>query len=403
MTTIELLEGVPRRFPRDGFAESIADELYQVHRARIGVEYPQKPNDYHYVLQSKGYVGQIPLGRDTCLTIKPKVPIVNIFRMLEYAYNLRSFKIFDDDIISSESIPEIFERLAGILADQVLTRARKGLYKGYVEHCENSAYVRGRLHATESQRGLMKGRVNLECQYEENTIDLAENQILAWTLHSLPRFQLQNDSIKRKVRLAYLALAGSVEVKPFEARECIKRNYNRLNDDYQIMHGLCRFFLEHSGPGLGLGEHEFIPFLVNMPQLFESFVAKWLKEHSPEGVTFSPQYSVDIDANAPVRFRIDILVKDRYGHNLAVMDTKYKILEPHDKAPDEPDLQQIVSYATVMNTHQAILVYPLAIASSFVGHFAHITVRSVGFDLGKDLKNAGTDFLKDIVRVLPAK
>ena len=55
---------------------------------------------------------------------------------------------------------------------------------------------------------------------------------------------------------------------------CIRdRLYHRLNQDYQPMHGLCRFFLEHSGPTHQDGDSAMIPFVVHMPALFEKFVA----------------------------------------------------------------------------------------------------------------------------------
>ena len=50
------------------------------------------------------------------------------------------------------------------------------------------------------------------------------------------------------VRHAYRTIQGLVTLAPFNARACVGRLYNRLNDDYEPLHALCRFFLEHSGP-----------------------------------------------------------------------------------------------------------------------------------------------------------
>ena len=57
--------------------------------------------------------------------------------------------------------------------------------------------------------------------------------------------------------------------------------YHRLNRDYEVLHALCRFFLENSGPAHSSGGHTFFPFLVDMAQLFERFVAGWLQKHLP--------------------------------------------------------------------------------------------------------------------------
>jgi hypothetical protein len=80
-----------------------------------------------------------------------------------------------------------------------------------------------------------------------------------------------------QVRRAFRNLIGNVSLGPKSARDCVGRFYHRLNDDYQPMHGLARFLIEHSGPSAHAGEHEFLPFAVEMPTLFEAFVAEWLK------------------------------------------------------------------------------------------------------------------------------
>jgi len=72
-------------------------------------------------------VGHIPVGDDLLVRILPKVPISNLFGMLEVAYNLRSFRILDGEI-GIESIEDLYERIVSILARRVLDRARKGLY-----------------------------------------------------------------------------------------------------------------------------------------------------------------------------------------------------------------------------------------------------------------------------------
>ena len=50
--------------------------------------------------------------------------------MLEWAYNLGSFDLFDGEI-QSDSLDDIYQMLAKILAKRVLDRGRKGLYREY--------------------------------------------------------------------------------------------------------------------------------------------------------------------------------------------------------------------------------------------------------------------------------
>jgi 5-methylcytosine-specific restriction endonuclease McrBC regulatory subunit McrC len=86
--------------------------------------------------------------------------------------------------------------------------------------------------------------------------------------------------VKQAVNQAYRALSGVVTLREKAANDCISRMYHRLNDDCRAMHGLCRLLLEHLGPDIGFGERLFIPYKLNMPLLFENFVAEWLKHHA---------------------------------------------------------------------------------------------------------------------------
>jgi len=356
-------------------------------------------NNQSYVLRSKGYVGQIPLGDDLLLRINPKVQITNLFRMLEYAYQLKSFNFLEGSI-EVESIEDIFERLASILAKRVLNRGRKGLYQGYVREEEPLPYLRGRVLVMPSVRQALRGSVHLECEYEEHTPDLEDNRILAWTLYQLPRFRIQRDEVRKQVRQAYRVLSRVVGVTDINSKNCINRFYHRLNEDYKPMHGLCRFFLEHCGPGLKAGKFNFIPFTLHMPSLFESFVAAWLeknleeeeKEHTLPGMHIKPTHIVYLDDNQKFVFKIDLLLKDTHNKILAVMDTKYK----RGMEPEIADIQQIVAYATSMKTRNAFLIFPSNITNKISLSVGEIKVKSLCFDLDKNPDDAGKLFLKQL-------
>jgi 5-methylcytosine-specific restriction enzyme subunit McrC len=171
------------------------------------------------------------------------------------------------------------------------------------------------------------------------------------------------------------------------------RFYNRLNDDYKPMHGLCRFFLEHCGPTLEIGKHHFMPFILNMPSLFESFVADWLKEHSPEGLYITPQYQANLDEMGKFFFRIDLVLRDMITDRvLAVIDTKYK----RDQKPIEEDIKDIVAYAVRMGTDSGILIYPSTDTQSIDLKVGDVRVRSIVFDISRDPDNGGHSFLEKL-------
>jgi 5-methylcytosine-specific restriction enzyme subunit McrC len=206
------------------------------------------------------------------------VHLASLFAMLEYAYRLKGFHVVPG-IVESDSIRELYEKLASILAGCVFDRARRGLYRSYVSERDTLPYLRGRLDVEEALA--RPHRVRLPCIFEENTADLEDNQILAWVLHIILMTGICTERTLPRVRMAYHTLRGSVTVRPFGPLDCMSRRYNRLNADYPPLHALCRFFLESSGPTHEPGGKRMLPFLVDMARLFEPFVAEWLQQHLP--------------------------------------------------------------------------------------------------------------------------
>jgi len=316
--------------------------------------------------------------------------------MLEYAYDLKSFHLFPGRLAVG-SISDIFEKLVSILAQRVLERAKKGLYRDYIDERESLKFVRGRCQWVGTLRSAMRGSVRLECDYQENTADLDDNRILAWTLYTIPRFNVRDPAIKQLAAKAYRSLISAVSVTKMPPEACIGRFYNRLNDDYEPMHDLCRFFLESCGPILSREDRNFIPFLLYMPTLFESFVARWLEKHLPAKYAMQRQYSVRLVEGETWRFIMDLVIRDIETNKiLAVLDTKYK---GSDK-PADADICQVVAYAVQANTRKAFLVYPSAYMSKTaipVGGDQGVRVKMLSFDIGGDLEEAGERFLGNLL------
>jgi 5-methylcytosine-specific restriction enzyme subunit McrC len=396
MNTFELIEEENFRIPLSEIEESCILELYRNHQEKIKIEKPI--TDQAYIIRSKGYIGCIPISDDYLFRIHPKVPIGNIFGMLEYAYNLQSFQFLQRGT-NVESIEDLFEHLVSILAKRVLDRARKGLYRDYLRRQEDLTYLRGKVMLMQSCRAMAKGSVRLECEYQEHTADLLDNQILAWTLYQLPRRILKREEVRQQVRQAHYALASAVAIAPVVLQDCVNRLYHRLNEDYKPLHGLCRFFLEQCGPTLKVGDHFMQSFTLHMPNLFESFVAEWLREHLDGGMYISPQYQATLDDEGRFLFRIDLVLKDSESERtLAVMDTKYK----REAQPSAEDIKDIVAYAARMKTASGILIYPSSHTENINFPVGDINVRSLTFDLNDDLEKGGQRFRNELMTILKA-
>ena len=386
---IEITEYQDKSFTHQEIPDSVGQELYDKYKKQIDIEFPSYTTRNQWRLKSKGWVGYIPVNPEFGLKINPKVPIKNLFGMLEYAYNLKDFR-FLDGLMDCESLQEFYSYLANLLAQKILERCRKGLYRTYLPKTEQLAYVRGRL---DMQQVIQKPwDVKLKCHYEEHTADIAENQILAWTLYIIGHSGLCSDRVSPTVRKAYHALQGLVTPQPYRVEDCIDRQYNRLNEDYLILHNLCRFFLDNSSPSHEMGNHKTLPFLIDMARLYELFVAEWLKKNAPPNYSFKQQHLIDVGQNR--QFILDILLCDAVtGKALAVLDTKYKSPE---KAANS-DIHQMISYANTTNCKQAFLVYPVDLKQPLYIKSNDIQVRNLTFSLNDHLDRAGQTFLNKLL------
>lgn len=390
-STIKLAEYQPEHFGHNVIAEELGEDLYRRYGKQVDVQFPSPKTDQQWELTSQGWVGYIPLSDELGVRLEPKVVgLENLFRMLEYAYDLR-FEILDD-ITDCSSLQEFYERLANVLAKRVIDRSRKGLYRTYISEVERLPYVCGRWDVNESARRPWDARVR--CEYEDHTADNEENQILAWTLLVIIRSRLCTNRVLSTVRRAYRALQHRTTLSPKTAAECLGRLYNRLNIDYHPMHALCRFFLEQTGPTHHEGGHTVLPFLVNMSSLFERFVAMWLKDHTPEGLLLRIQEKIHIDEERGLRFAVDLVLVDSATHVARyVLDTKYKVVEQ----PAARDIEQVVAYAEAMHCQEAVLIYPVDLPYALDRRIGRIRVRNLGFCLDRDLEEAGLRFLDELL------
>ena len=128
-----------------------------------------------------------------------------------------------------------------------------------------------------------------------------------------------------------------------------------------------------------------------MPQLFQSFVAEWLRTNAPPGMTVRYQHTAQLVANFEMEIHIDILLCEEGSQKpIAVLDTKYKASE----LPAEDDIHQIAFYAGELQVDHGIFVYPSTVAKPFkMVHAKKITIESLVFDIAQPPDVAGSAFL----------
>lgn len=392
MQIIELREFEPLRIPADAIPVEYHGVLHERLEPHVAVQYPSPKTDGCWELTSQGYVGFLPVGREFGISLQPKVPLSNLFRMLEVAFDLGEFK-FLDGLKGFGSLDDFYEHLAMVFAQRVLARAQRGFYREYLNDTERLAYIRGRLDVVGHSRSPFT--VSFPCEFQDHTADLPDNQLVAWTLRSILYGATCSDRLRLTTRRAYQGIREQVSLFPYTAADCVGRLYNRLNEDYRALHVLCRFFLESSGPTHKEGEREVMPFLVDMSSLFERFVARWLIMNPPAGLKPKAQEIVRFGVGNTVRFKMDIVMEEENtGNTTMVMDTKYKVTE----TPSSDDIQQVVAYAAAQKCSSCALIYPKMPPTPFNHLVGDIQVQTLSFEVDCQLEASGKTLLSHLER-----
>ena len=93
-----------------------------------------------YRLTPTGHVGTI-VGPDCRLVIRPKIPVKNLFHLLDPTGPLPVAEDRAATVTGTEALDFLAGRLARLLAERVVA----GLHRAYSERCEAGPFLHGRL------------------------------------------------------------------------------------------------------------------------------------------------------------------------------------------------------------------------------------------------------------------
>jgi 5-methylcytosine-specific restriction enzyme subunit McrC len=399
---LELTEYRPYRLAATDLPEFLGRRLWAEYGDVVDVAFPSPKTADCWQLTAQGYAGYIPLDASLHVQLLPKVTLDNLVFLLAYVYELDEWRLLDG-LQPAASLPGFYEQLADLLARRTLRRVRLGLHRHYVLQERPLPYVRGQLRPEPARQS--PTTTALTCRFEEQTAVISDNQLVAYTLGRLARSGLLSPAVQQRLARAYRLLRGLVgdggrplypaQRRPFTPADCRQRTYTRLNRDYQPLHALCYFFLSHTMPVLPRsGPEQTIPFLVDMAQLYERFVAAWLRRNLPDGWQLQVQEQVIVGPDEALRFNIDLVLYDKQGQPQLVLDSKYKMPD----APGNPDFNQVLVYAQAKGCDQAVLVYPEQLKRPLDVTLAGVRVRSVAFPLHGDMVENGRVFLENLYR-----
>ena len=390
---ISLQEHEGTRFQRSQLPSELVSELQNSYGVQCTIV-PGTDGADEIVLNPQSQVGVVELRDGTTVEFRPKIPLATVFGMWEVATGV---KIEFDWAHTSDlaRVDEAYSRLADAFVLRVRRLMAMGMYRTYQTREEDLRAMRGRLDLARHLRRSWSPA--LPCRFEEHEADNIHNRLIMWALIAIFRSAGIAEPTRKRAVSTVRQLIQSVEVKPSPAQDYSRQRYNRLNIHYQPLHSLARFFVEHAGPSLqGNAVGKGVPFLVNMPQLYEVFVAQWLRVHLPSLYELEIHPSRDLGESGYRMIPDMVLYRRDVGAGrraIAVLDTKYKT---PDRAA-EADIYQATAYATEYQVDLAWLVYPVPIdQASFVPVGTNVTVRFGIFRIDRDLEADGQNFLEQL-------
>lgn len=269
-----------------------------------------------------------------------KIPVRNWWHMLLYAWGLVDL----DGIFQSkwEDAPDLHELLTRILVDRTKRQIRRGLRGDYVDRSEALKTVRGRIDFNRTLGDLLLYKGQLHCEYQEYSVNVPRNQIIATTLQRQYRRDFSGASgakieglrsdVGRLVRtlddIDRIRLDRSVMANEL-------RQLGRNEREYKLLLRVCEMLYRPTMP-LDAEEdvdEEFRNWHEKQRyDIFETFVANFFKlrlDGSEWNVDHHKRLSWQIDETVTVgdlavpHMETDIWVTDRESQRALIFDTKF--------------------------------------------------------------------------------
>lgn len=266
--------------------------------------------------------------------------------MLAYAFT--SLKTLGVQNVCTEEFEHIADLYAEILIKGITLQLKRGIARTYEEREEESACLRGKLLVNETlgRQTLRHGRVF--CRHSEFSEDNTLNRILCATLEALAKTNIERDRKKRLLRL--------LQYFPHVMRIPLSRinwdiHYNRQNQNYRMLVGICRLVAQGLLQGQQEGDAALESFEHDgqMSRLYEKFLLNYYRTTFPQLKVNARHIDWQIeegDAMLLPTLRTDVTISN--GRKALIIDAKYyeHILreyygsEKHDRA----NLTQVLNY-----------------------------------------------------------
>ncbi len=259
----------------------------------------------------------------------------------------------------------LYEIFINMYLQETRTLVKHGIKSAYIPNEDNLRFYKGKLKVADHIKLNTAHKERFYMQYDEYQVNRAENRLVKTTLLKLQKLTKSMENAKeiRQLLIAFELVDVSVNIDKDFSSVALGRD----TKDYEKLLQWSDIFLRNKSFTTFSGKKSGNALLFPMEQVFESFVAKWVKriftEKSEEAYRVSAQDRGYFLFDAPKKFRLrpDIVVR-RTGADPVIMDTKWKRLKPdtgNNYGITQADMYQMYAYAKKYHTSDIWLLYPL--------------------------------------------
>ena len=313
---------------------------------RISVSFGSEPGMIS--VTATEHVGTI-VTPDVELLIRPKAPLENLFTMLSVGMPADAWR---PQVFAYGTDRNLLPALAAFFARTLERALVAGLRRDYRPESERLVALRGRVDIAGQFR--QPGIVSpLACSFDEYTADIDENRYLRAAVRLLLRVPGVR-SETRKVLQFQLSRFEDVADVAVDPELADRINFTRLNRHYEPSLRLAALVLRNLTLVDRVGAADAASFLLDMNDLFQSWVTDRLRAALRSRMTVRPEPTVHLGLNRRVSMAPDLTFVDS-GDVVYVADVKYKLTASGMGKSD--DYYQLLAYTTAMNLPEGVLIY----------------------------------------------
>ncbi len=294
----------------------------------------------------------------------------NLLYMLSYTGNI-PFEERELAGLKLEKMP-LLEVLIRLFSNRLLEELRRGVDHAYVNREENLPRIKGKILMNRHLLVNAAHRERFYVGFDEFLDDTPLNRILKATSRRL--ISVSSNADTQRLLMETTAIFDEVgDIFP-DTHHFDKVHLHRNNERFQALLDFSRIVWQGQSPNPSAGDSRTFSLLFPMEQLFELFIARYIRRHAEEfgfdrrdvhiQSESCTKYLLRDETSNTLKFKLlpDLLVAKGKTAPQLILDTKWKCLKSDDEdkknGVPQADMYQMYAYANRFNCTDNVLLYP---------------------------------------------